>query len=204
MVVDQPLPRAGYNGLVAACDAYVSLHRAEGFGLTIAEAMAAGKPVIATGYSGNLEFMTDENSFLVPYELVQIPHGSAPYPNSARWAEPDRDAAAAAMRAVFESRDEARERGARGRRDIEELHGFDRAASFLTARLGTGHSAKEPPSDALERAAYDLMWGPDLDLARPWARRVRRAFRPVSRPYLDYQREIGSQLIEAIRERRRE
>jgi glycosyltransferase involved in cell wall biosynthesis len=52
------------NTMMALCDCYVSLHRAEGFGLTMAEAMALGKPVIATGYSGNLAFMTAENSYL--------------------------------------------------------------------------------------------------------------------------------------------
>ena len=54
---------------MAACDCYVSLHRAEGFGLTLAEAMAIGKPVIATGYSGNVDFMNDANSYLVDYEI---------------------------------------------------------------------------------------------------------------------------------------
>ena len=56
--VDGYLPAGDQKAFVAACDAYVSLHRAEGFGLTMAEAMALGKPVIATAYSGNLEFMT--------------------------------------------------------------------------------------------------------------------------------------------------
>ena len=53
-------PRLSANSYVAGCDCYVSLHRSEGFGLTMAEAMACGKPVIATGYSGNLEFMTED------------------------------------------------------------------------------------------------------------------------------------------------
>ncbi len=56
------------DSYLAACDCYVSLHRSEGLGLTMAEAMACGKPVIATGYSGNLEFMTQDNSHLVPYD----------------------------------------------------------------------------------------------------------------------------------------
>ena len=58
--------------LVAACDVYVSLHRSEGLGLSIAEAMAHGKPVIATGWSGNTDFMTPDNSFPVSYELVEL------------------------------------------------------------------------------------------------------------------------------------
>ena len=51
---------------------YVSLHRAEGFGLTLAQAMSLGKPVVATGYSANTEFMSEENGYLVPYRLVPV------------------------------------------------------------------------------------------------------------------------------------
>ena len=70
------------NALIAACDCYVSLHRSEGFGLTLAEAMALGKPVIATGYSANLDFMNVSNSLLVRYELVRA--GGGPSTLSAR------------------------------------------------------------------------------------------------------------------------
>ena len=66
--------------LMAACDCYVSLHRAEGYGLTLAEAMAVARPVIGTAYSGNLEFMTPETSVLIPYEKVRVPFGCGPYP----------------------------------------------------------------------------------------------------------------------------
>ena len=76
-------------------DAHVSLHRSEGFGLHLADAMAAGKPVIATGYSGNLAYMATENSSLVPYELVPVGFGNEPYPPDANWAEPDEVEAAA-------------------------------------------------------------------------------------------------------------
>src|SRR6202035_5522728 len=56
-MVDRSLTREELGGLMTACDCYISLHRAEGFGLTLAEAMALGKPVIGTGYSGNVDFM---------------------------------------------------------------------------------------------------------------------------------------------------
>lgn len=59
-------------GLQSVCDAYVSLHRSEGFGLGMAECMALGKPVIGTGYSGNSEFMNSENSCLVDYNLIPV------------------------------------------------------------------------------------------------------------------------------------
>src|SRR5262249_55488297 len=74
--------------LMAACDAYVSLHRAEGIGLTIADAMALGKPVIATDWSGNTDFMDVSNSFPVTYRLAELDGNVGPYPAGYVWAEP--------------------------------------------------------------------------------------------------------------------
>ncbi len=80
LIFEQYLDPEAKVALMAACDCYVSLHRSEGFGLTLAEAMALGKPVIATGYSGNLEFMTPETSYLVPWSLGTVPPGCKPLP----------------------------------------------------------------------------------------------------------------------------
>jgi hypothetical protein len=74
-VLDRVLSNADVFGLQRVCDAYVSLHRSEGLGLGMAECMAQGKPVIATAYSGNLEFMTESNSCLVDYALVPVRPG---------------------------------------------------------------------------------------------------------------------------------
>jgi glycosyltransferase involved in cell wall biosynthesis len=96
------LPRARLNGLLAASDAVVSLHHSEGFGLVLAEAMALGKPVVATGWSGNMEFMDAANSCPVDYELVTLDRSHGGYPAGQRWAEPDVDHAARLMRRVVE------------------------------------------------------------------------------------------------------
>ena len=109
-------------------DCYVSLHRSEGLGLTLASAMAAGKPAIATGWSGNLEFMSAEDSILCPYELVEVGPEAAPYPANAWWADPDLDAAAGAMRRVFDQPDLAARLGANGRARF--------ATSFRAAAAG--------------------------------------------------------------------
>lgn len=86
-------------GLYAACDAYISLHRSEGFGLNLAEAMLAERAVIATGWSGNLEFMDAESSALIPSTLVDVRDPQRVYTVSgARWAEPDHDAAVETLR----------------------------------------------------------------------------------------------------------
>ena len=100
----------------------MSLHRSEGFGLTPAESMYLGKPVIATGWSGNLDFMTHENSYLVDYELVPVGAEGAPYPADGMWAEPDLDHAARLMRRVFTERDEAAAKGARAAADLRRTH----------------------------------------------------------------------------------
>jgi glycosyltransferase involved in cell wall biosynthesis len=96
-LVEESLTRADTYGLLSVCDCYVSLHRSEGFGYGMAEAMRLGKPVIATGYSGNLAFMRADNSCLVNYSLVPVAPDAYPHAQGQMWAEPDVDDAAAWM-----------------------------------------------------------------------------------------------------------
>ena len=123
------------DALVALCDCYVSLHRSEGLGLTMAEAMALGRPVIATGYSGNLQFMTEANSFLVPWHPVAIPAGCEPYPAGGTWAEPDTAAAAALMRTVWSEPELAAARGRQAAEDLRTLHSPEVTGRQIVARL---------------------------------------------------------------------
>ena len=83
--------------LYAQADLLLSLHRAEGFGLPMLEAMARGVPVVGTGWSGNLEFMTDENAVPIRYRLVSVDDPAGIYGGSV-WADPDLDEAAAQLR----------------------------------------------------------------------------------------------------------
>jgi glycosyltransferase involved in cell wall biosynthesis len=117
-LVDLSLSGEELQGLMAACDCYVSLHRAEGFGLTMAEAMAIGKPVIATGYSGNVDFMDAENSYLVEHTLTRVGPESEIYPAEGEWAQPSVEHAAELMRHVYENQQEAARVGARAGEDI--------------------------------------------------------------------------------------
>ncbi|HYB23044.1 MAG TPA: glycosyltransferase [Solirubrobacteraceae bacterium] len=120
-VVDRSLTGEELAGVMAACDCYVSLHRSEGFGLTMAEAMAIGKPVIATGYSGNVDFMNAENSLLVDYTMGRVGPDCEIYPPEGEWAQPSVEHAARLMRRVYEDRDGAARLGARARGDIAQL-----------------------------------------------------------------------------------
>jgi glycosyltransferase involved in cell wall biosynthesis len=95
--IDAVWDRSQVLSFVASADAFLSLHRAEGFGLTLAEAMMLGTPVIATGWSGNLEFMSDETACLIPSRLVPIQDPQNIY-RGQMWAEPDIEVAAAKLR----------------------------------------------------------------------------------------------------------
>lgn len=123
------------DALVQLSDVYASLHRSEGLGLTLAEAMAWGKPVVATAYSGNLHFMTDENSYLVPWTPTTIPAHCDPYPEGGTWAQPDLDVAARLLREAVEDTAGAAVRGARAAHDIREKHGTEEAGARMAARL---------------------------------------------------------------------
>ncbi len=120
LVIDRRLSGEEVWELLSACDALISLHRSEGFGLIPAEAMALGKPVIATGYSGNMDFMTPDNSFPVNYQLVRIERQVDRFPAGYHWAEPDIEHAAAHIRTVIDNPEKAKEVGARAARDIAE------------------------------------------------------------------------------------
>lgn len=101
-VMTETLSDAGVQTLVREADVVISLHRSEGFGLTIAEAMAQGKAVVATGWSGNVEYMTSECARqLVPYSLTEVHDPSGVYAGQ-RWAEPDVEVAARMIRTLAE------------------------------------------------------------------------------------------------------
>lgn len=149
-IVDAYLDIADTRALIASCDCYVSLHRAEGFGYTMAEAMLGGKPVIASNYSGNLEFMNDSNSFLVSCGRSEVPPGCDPYPAGAVWGDPDLAEAARLMRLVYEDESTRARVGAQARQDIGRLHSPAARAPLIAARLAAIRARPRPaaPSHA--------------------------------------------------------
>ncbi len=135
LVIDRVFDREEVNSLLALSDCYVSLHRSEGFGLTMAEAMALGKPVIATGHSANQDFMNVSNSLLVRYQMVRLERDLPPYPRGSSWAEPDVDHAAELMRRVYEDPEGARRLGARARTDVMAYLSPEAVGARISERL---------------------------------------------------------------------
>ncbi len=118
-IIEEILPREKLNGLMQVSDVYVSLHRSEGFGLTMAEAMALKKPVIATAFSANTEFMTSEDSFLIPYTLIPTGNNYL-YPGLGNtWADADVEAASKCMKILAADPSLRHEIGAKAKNAIQ-------------------------------------------------------------------------------------
>lgn len=135
-LIDQVLPRQGILQLINSCDSLISLHRSEGFGLHLAEAMAMGKSVIATNWSGNTDFMNSKNSYLVDYKLVRLKKDFGPYRRNCHWAQPDEDHALIQMKQVLE--DEFSNPIKRSKKEIKlirEVHSIKKVASLIEQRI---------------------------------------------------------------------
>ena len=137
MIRDEVIDRSHVQALQRCADAYVSLHRAEGFGLGLAESMRIGKPVIATAWSGNMEFMTAENSCLVGYRMISVGEGEYPHHAGQRWAEPDVECAARHMRRLVAEPAFAKRIGGRAAQDISQRFSAHNTAMQLVNRLRT-------------------------------------------------------------------
>jgi glycosyltransferase involved in cell wall biosynthesis len=134
-VIDRYLDHEAVYDLMAAADVYVSLHAAEGYGLTILEAMSLGTPCICTGYSGNMDFTSSENSWLVDYTLARTREIAGPYPKGSVWAVPDSEHAAVLMRRVASHPEEVAAKGVAARTAAIEAASLDRYAGELGRRL---------------------------------------------------------------------
>ncbi|HEX2028774.1 MAG TPA: glycosyltransferase family 4 protein [Nitriliruptorales bacterium] len=134
-VIDEYFPRSRVMDLMSVADVYVSLHAAEGFGLTLLEAMAVETPVICTAYSGNMDFTTDDNSWLVDFSMMKTHEQTGPYPPGSIWASPHLDSAVELMRHVSEHRDEVERKRQRARQDALGAASLERYARRLDKQL---------------------------------------------------------------------
>ena len=134
-IVDDYLPRRTMLDLMQHADVYISLHAAEGFGLTLLESMALGTPVITTAFSGNMDFTDATNSWLVDYRLIALDEQVGPYPKGTVWADPDIDVAVDAMRHAFSDRAELERKSSVAERDATHNASLDRYAQRLDDQL---------------------------------------------------------------------
>ena len=113
-IIDRTVDRAGIDALMAGCDAFISLHRSEGFGFGAAEALAAGKAVVATDYGGTTDFINELTGYPVAYRLEPVRRGEYVQTKNQVWATANADAAVDALRAIHASPGEAEARARRG------------------------------------------------------------------------------------------
>lgn len=219
-VVDRYVSVAEKNAMIASCDCFVSLHRAEGFGIGPAEAMWLGKPVIATAYGGTLDFMTGANSFLVDKAIVEIGPSNDPYPARSVWAEPDEEHAASLMRLVVEDGGERRRRAERAAHDIRRTHSPEAVGAVMQRRLQHIRAVMaeravepEPPTDDLWSTIRILATGHAWQAIQtksgepasaqggrlaPLRGLLRKQVLRMMRPFTVHQRDVDSVILDAI------
>jgi len=135
VLIDRLLNRDELTSLIDACDCFVSLHRAEGFGLPPAEAMSLGKPAILTNWSGNTDYMTRDNCVAIDYELVELGRDYGPYKAQQHWAEPDLEQAAHWMKKLVAEPELAKQIGLRGQQTINSQFSPEAVGKIIHSRL---------------------------------------------------------------------
>lgn len=134
-VIDETLSRAALDALTADCDVFLSLHRSEGFGFGAAEALAAGKAVVATDFGGTVDFVTPETGWPVPWTRLELGPGDYVHTEGQWWADPSVEAAAEALEAIYDRPDEARARAEAGFALLQRNHSFESVGARMRARL---------------------------------------------------------------------
>jgi glycosyltransferase involved in cell wall biosynthesis len=135
VVLEKSMSRAEILGLIHSCDAYISLHRSEGFGMGIAEAMSFGRVVIATDFSGSTSFVTPQTGFPVQFTLRRVAVREYPWADKQLWAEPDINSAASALETVWRRPDLARERANAGQKLVQQRFGMTEVGEMMKSRI---------------------------------------------------------------------
>lgn len=134
-LIKETYNRNDVNALLAVIDCFVSLHRSEGFGLGLAEAMFLGKAVIGTNWSSNIDFMKHDNSCLVDYELIQLGKDFGPYQAYQFWADPNVDHAASYMEKLVNDNEFYNEIAQNGEMTIKEQFSPKAIGALIQKRL---------------------------------------------------------------------
>ena len=152
VLFEEHLSPEDQRAYISSLDVVASLHRSEGYGLIMLEAMAQGIPTMATEHSGNLAFMSHQNSWLIPAQRITIDESASPYPAGYTWAEPDISSAASTLRWIISGLTTATSRAAaditnrknQALLDTEPLINGTAGAAFVRQRLTEIRSARNP------------------------------------------------------------
>jgi glycosyltransferase involved in cell wall biosynthesis len=134
-IFDRTMTRREVLGLIQSCNCYVSLHRAEGFGLGMVEAMNFGKAVIGTGFSGSTDFLSEQTGFPVSYELRPIQPNEYTWAEGQSWAEPNHQKAIELLKLVFENPQLGTKKGDNARAFVRQRYGKDVVGATIEARI---------------------------------------------------------------------
>lgn len=134
-LIDAFIDREDLDTLYKSVDAYISLHRAEGFGLTLGEAMYHEVPVITTAYSGNVDFCNNFNSYLVDYDLVPVGEDRLRYLSTDLWAEPSIESTVEALRRVYKNPVERQQKINRAKRFVDQNYSIEHIAERVRDRI---------------------------------------------------------------------
>ena len=133
--ITEILSREKVDSLISLVDVVVSLHRAEGFGLVMAEAMRMGTPVIATNWSSNTEFMTPDTACMVGYKMIQLDKDYGVFPKGNWWADPDVDEAAGFMQRLYQDKTLYKTLSEKGKHHIMNTLSMEKIVDRICARV---------------------------------------------------------------------
>jgi len=206
VIIDRFLSGREKNALLELCDCYVSPHRSEGFGYTPAEAMLLGKPVIVTGYGGTTQYADDSVARIVKWTPARVGPGAPPYPPDGRWADPDLDDLAAALRWIVEQPDAAAAMAERGRQRVAEQHNAVASGRAMSERLdivreryaAAHYVPSQPPERHIARRLVRNRWttAPLRPLRRKSRSLVDRAVAPSTAALQQHLAELKQQAAE--------
>ena len=135
VMITERMDKPRLNSLIRLCDVFISLHRAEGFGLVMAEAMMLGTPAVATDWSANTEFMSAESACMVGCRLVPVDGAYHYTDGKMMWADPDVHQAAEYLKRLREDPEYHRQKAEAGKRYVEECLSMEKCAEAIRARM---------------------------------------------------------------------
>lgn len=137
-IINKLLEKEDVYSLISLCDVFISLHRSEGFGLVMAEAMALGTVCVATNYSGNVDFMNRDNSCLVDYKMIEVDTSNQiVYEKGNKWAEPDINQASRYLKQLFENKEMYNHLKKNAKEYIENEFSMEKMAERINNRIQT-------------------------------------------------------------------